>query len=148
MNTMNKQLIFNKILTFIREQGVGSPKFYCNKTGKMCSLGFLWSDIKEDGKNRLKRIFNSLYYHDREEELMKDITGHFSDVEHSFFIELSNIHDSSSYQETYGGPKAIVTFEVKMKELASKNNLEYTDNCVVIDFPIIAANPLGKLEAA
>lgn len=134
MNTNNKQLIFNDVLTFIRTQGVGNPRMYCNVSGKMCSLGFLWSTLY--GLDRLKRIHSTIYYANRNEDIVRDIVRKHPEIERQFFEDLSYAHDISTLDYLVGTDSQL-RFEKEMKKVALKYNVSYNNKCKVIQFPVI-----------
>lgn len=129
MNKDTKQLIFNKVLTFIRKQGLGERRMYCSKTDRLCSLGYLYSEVR--GIDSLKKAYKSIYSFP-EQEIEMTLLAYYKvkDIENpraNIISSLRQIHDWST--ET----KSTETFESMMKGLAEFHDIEYNKPCEVIN---------------
>lgn len=135
MNISMKQHLLDKVLTFIRVQGVGNKTMYCSKSKKMCALGYLYSDLY--GKDRLVNkkqsvidsftagldIENCLHRVYKENDLRLDEDA----IE--FLRNLQCAHDMARDINPLIDPtlefKVIEIFEQNMKSIANTYNLSY-----------------------
>jgi hypothetical protein len=142
MNKQIKQELFNRVLTAIRIQGLGASKLYDEKSKRMCSLGFLWSDLY--GVDRLKRVLKTKYHVDIDSDIRKDLVAAYGleiDDDYGFLLDLQFSHD--------GAKGSISRFENEMKDIALVYKLKYNEPmiCKVIEFPKPDPNTPADEEA-